>query len=314
MKVNYKNLLKYLIILVTSYFIINTLAKSWSDVPAWHEINYLYLGFAIFFFALQPAIKAYAWFKMMLYANSESIEAGKVEVDITQQIKIYYESYMMRYIPGNVVGILGRGYMNQEHDIKMVKSLWGWVLENFLEVLIGGLLGSFIISQVLDLQELQILSYLGLIAGVVVLVKFEWVEALFLKVFKMKFAQKLDGEIEVMGLNLAQRFEIAFYILAGWIFYSISFLFTVASLYGEVILDHNLIIINAFAWSAGYLSIVTPSGTGVREYFMIEGLIRSGGIVSAISGIITIVARLVNVLGELVSYVSYKLLINQIEN
>jgi len=88
------------------------------------------------------------------------------------------------------------------------------------------------------------------------------------------------------------------YVVA-WLFFSVQFVLVAAAMtaisIGDVV---QLAGINALAWSIGYISLVTPSGTGVREGIMMISLTALGiaGDIDAIA--IALAARLTSIIGE----------------
>lgn len=320
-----KILLQILLYAVVIYFIFDRVQSTdniWENIS---NIDLFYAGVAVVIFALQTLFNAYLWNYLM--------QASGEKVTLNGQMDVYLKSYLLRYIPGNVVGILSRGEFNRKYGISRIKSLWGWFFENITYLAIGASIGSYFVFK--NLAEVTIVandythrSDLVMISGVAFLViviaaslllmfKSNWMWNLFHEVIVKKLMRKNLGKTIDVKLNNNSRFLIVLGYLVSWGLYSVSFLFLAFSVVPSTI-DYPFAIasINALAWTLGYVFIITPSGTGVREAVFLSLLAMLPGVSPANSAIIAIGMRLVTILGEVGAFIIFKgyNLLNKLNN
>ena len=290
-----RKVIEFSIYIFVAYFIYDKLGGNISQV-SFEGVNLWILGIAVLVFSLHSIWNALTWNFLIRSAGHETVTQ--------EQMSVYLRSYIMRYSPGNIVGIFSRGVLNQPHGVPMFKSIWGWFLENILYLGIGILLGLF------ALRFLELNSYLfyGVLAvtiliGGFVLLKNDLLENIFEKYIHPRLPKKYKGEFASLSLDLRSRLTIGTRYLIAWVIYSVSFLLVVVSA-GVNPLDSILMYaaINAIAYSIGYLALITPSGIGIREGVMIFLLGAVVGLSSEQSVIIAVLARIVFILGELLAF------------
>lgn len=285
-------LIEYSLYIWVVYFIYQKLAPNLDKIEL-SKIDLKYIVIAVIIYSFHGIWNGWIW--------NFIVKASGEKTDIWAQISVYLRSYLLRYVPGNVVGILSRGLLNIENGIPMLKSVWGWFFENILY------LGVSIILGFLALKDLQIdtkLIYLAifgaLAAGIFIIIKHDLLESLFHKIVKPRVPKKYQNDIVSLSLDLKERTSVAIFYSISWLIYSMSFLFIVAStgfnITGNIV---TLIAINAASYAIGYLSLVTPSGVGVREAVMIYLLGTLLAVEPQTSVIIAVLARIIFIVGEL---------------
>lgn len=316
---NYKKHIKIIlqVLLYSSViYFIGVRVASTDDV--WHNIGNIDIFFfvlGIFVFAIQTLFNGYMWYYIM--------KASGEEVTLKSQMSVYLNSYLLRYIPGNVVGILARGEFNRKHGVSRLKSLWGWFLENVTFLSIGLSIGIYfivknfpdltglnvVISDRSDLVVIGSVLLFGLIifSSALLMFKGNALWELFNNYVIRKLLKKNLGKHIDIKLTNQSRVLITLGYLFSWVLYSTSFILIAYSIV-PMSINYPLatISINALAWSLGYLFIITPSGTGVREAVFLTLLPMIAVISPANSAIIAVGMRLVTILGELSAFIIYK--------
>ncbi|MBI2356872.1 flippase-like domain-containing protein [Candidatus Dojkabacteria bacterium] len=301
---------------IVIYFIVSRVSSTeniWENI---HNIDTLYLGLSILVYAIQTILNAFIWFYIM--------KSSGEKVTLKSQIETYLDSYLMRYIPGNVVGILARGEFNRKNGVSRLKSLWGWFLENITFLAVGLSLGMYFViknvPQLLGLTSfLSTRSSLVIMSGVALIVliilstlllmyKGNYMWEMFNKyILKGLFKKNLGKHVNIRLENKSRVIIVLAYIMS-WGLYSLSFILLAYSIVpASFEFPLTLISINALAWSLGYLFIVTPSGTGVREAVFLALLPFLTVISPANSVLIAVGMRLVNVVGEVSAFVGHKI-------
>jgi glycosyltransferase 2 family protein len=295
----FKKLLQLGIYIAVGYFIYTQLTENWGKIADLKDISYLGIAASILIFSFHSIFNGLNWHYMITQSDWDKTEAG--EITKMGQMEVYLKSYILRYVPGNVVGILSRAIYNKKYKVPMVLSLWGWFLENITYLAVGLIIGLFV-APFLDITS-QIPIWMLIISafiGLAIILMNDWLKIIFNKFLVPKLPESVRAEFVSLDLPLQQRLILTGRYFISWIIYSLSFIILVTSL--GLTPSLLLISINAMAWSIGYLSFITPSGTGIREgvmsFLLIGGLAYDGGI----STLITILARIVSITGELLSF------------
>lgn len=297
------------------YFIwtrINNVDDIWENI---RNVDMFFLSLSVTLFTLQTLYNSYLWYYLMK-------ESGE-KVDVNGQMDTYLSSYLLRYIPGNIVGILSRGELNRKYGVSRLKSLWGWFLENITYLLVAMSLGSYFVfknlSEVVGLTEVitsrtELITYGGIVIVVFMVIttlllmfKTNYLWKLFNHYIINKLLKKnLGKDVEVRLTNRSRILIVLGYFMS-WLIYSASFLSLVYSVApGSLEFFLSLSSLNALAWSFGYLFIITPSGTGVREGVLIALLPAIFGISPVNAAIIALTMRLVTVAGEIGAFLIHK--------
>lgn len=310
-----------LVYLLVGYFIYTKLNGNLHSILNYKVFSYSALGVAVLLFSLNSVVNALNWHRLMLLLGEKPSLWGQADV--------YLRSYLLRYIPGNVVGILSRGVFNKKYGISQVTSLWGWFLENITYLLWAILIGSYIlfknITQIVPLVDFDDRTQVVLIAltGLLILIsvalaaasllKLDFLESIFTKFLLPQLQKVKKGKYKKIEISEKGRLEVFIRYGLSWIIPSVTFLFVVYGLIGGVI-DRPLELIsaNALAYAIGYIVIITPSGGGVREGILIYALSTINGFSNSDAVMIAIATRIVFILGELLTLsVFYPLFINK---
>lgn len=291
-----KKLLTYIIYAAVAYFIFKGLRGNIESIPSLSDIRWHWLILSLIVFSFHSIYNALIWYYIMTSSGEK--------VELLPQMEVYLKSYALRYIPGNVVGVLSRATLNRPYGVSMLKSLWGWFLENSIYLFLGCVIGLPVIFRYSTDLYLQIfLIIVAIIGGILIIFKLDLVEKIFLKLVSLKFADKVKDRRDVLGLSLKQRLIIMVMYIFAWVIYSASFILTVMSV---VDVDLKDIVVlsstNAIAWSLGYLAVITPSGGGIRELVMNNALVRVLSYNAGIAIAIVAIARTIFIVAELLGY------------
>jgi len=306
-----KNLIKYIkkifqlvIYIAVGYFIFNKLSQNWDKIHDLNNINYWGIAGAILIFSFHSLFNGLNWHYMITKSEWDKSTASKITK--LGQMEVYLKSYLLRYIPGNVVGILSRAIYNKEYKVPMILSLWGWFLENITYLAVGLIIGLFAIPFLDATSIIPIwMVVIAALIGLVIILMNDWLKILFNKFLVPKLPKNVQSEFVSLDLPLKNRLVLTGRYFISWMIYSASFLLLVVSL--GITPSVLLIAINALAWSVGYLTFITPSGTGVRESAMVYLLVGVLTYGEGVSALISIIARIVFILGELLSFVFFYL-------
>ncbi len=312
---NWKKLLKtsaqLIIYLLVGWFIYSKLNGDLQSVLGYDVRSYPILIASVLICAPLSFVNALNWHRMMHLT-------GQTKLSRLGQIDVYLHSFLLRYIPGNVVGILSRATLNKKHKVSMIHSLWGWFLENIVYLLWGIVLGSYIVIKNItevsgfisgnsgkDIAMASIavfLIFFALLLGVISIIKLDFLEGIFKKFLMPKIPNSQKSSYKSFHMSRKSRLEMLLRYLIAWIFPSISFLLVVYGLTGVIPeKPFELISAHALAWAIGYIVIITPSGGGVREVVLIQLLSMLAGFSVQDSIIITLTSRIVSILGELLT-------------
>lgn len=290
------------------WFIYDKLGGSLSRISTWREYNYWFLLVAVLVYMGHTFWNALTWHFM--------IKASGENVSVSGQLEVYLKSYLLRYIPGNVVGILSRALYNKKYKVPVVKSLWGWFWENIVYLALGLLLGAVVVFRLgndlfdrLDIGSEPDVLLIVAIGAVFIITLFVILDNRLLKYVFDKFLvprlpEKSRGEFKLLQLSMPDRLQLLARYAVAWLIYSVSFYFILRA----VGVENNFVLAisaNALAWALGYLSFITPSGAGVRETVMIFLLSVAVGLSNEHSVIIAILARIVFIAGEVLGFLLF---------
>jgi len=295
-----KILLQIAVYCAVGIFIYLTLKDNLSEIRDFEIRNVRLLIFTTLIYSASVGLNGYIWHLIMKFSGEN--------IKIFDSIDVYISSYITRYIPGSVWAIFARSAMNKRYKVKMLKTAWGWFVENLGYLLVGGVFSLLVLSSLFESNIVLITVIPFVIAiGTIVYLNYEKMGKLFDKIIKRKLSRNANNKSSVLSLSLNQKIIILGLYLVSWIIYSLHYYLLAYSITGVTIeYLFPLVGVNALSYVIGYISIITPSGTGVREGVMIASL-NLLGLVSKVEAIVvSIVARITFVIGEVGYLVVYK--------
>ncbi len=172
---------------------------------------------------------------------------------------VWFYSNLMRYVPGTFWYIPGRVQLSRSHGVAPEKSSLSLVLELYLELLSGLLVGggalvkAFGGSSVVPLAGVSALMLLGLRPAV------------FIRVVNA-ILRRMGREEIALDLPYRQMVLLLLPYLASWALYGLAFWVLLLFLrVPEPPSPWAAASICALSWVAGFLALPIPQGFGVRE-------------------------------------------------
>lgn len=251
------------------------------------------LIFAIICFLVYYFIRGYIW-KIM-------IRHGGHKMSYKDANFIWAASEIKRYIPGNIWSFLGRAIMFAEKGIDK-KDVAKYSLIEMQLIVLGSLnvalLSIPFVSNYYHLQQ----NFITAVAVAILAITIFYIYNSKLKL-KIPFLPDFKPQKILILLLLNILMFVAFGF--GYYFTFISFATIDASLMFQ------LVGFSVLSFIIGYLSILTPSGLGVREGTLIFGLSKIVSVSAA--GFLALFSRFVLIIAELI-YVVFSYLWKNTEN
>jgi uncharacterized membrane protein len=260
------------------YFHSLTLHVGWSSVP-----------FLIFAFVLNGAawfVMASAWAYMIMQHH---------DIPFMDAVRSFYVSQIVRYIPGNVWSYLARFTNSKKLGVSVSSTAYYFSLENINLIFVSFLFSLLSISFFSSAYYLPIGVGLTVITVLFFIIQFN--PTYFKKILQV-FAKRFHATVEYENFSKMQLGIVFLFFVGYWLLYGLAFYIIVYAFGGSHVSIITALGVNALAWLIGYLSIVTPSGLGVREAVIVGILTRS--ISSTISFGIAIISRIVFTVSEVI--------------
>lgn len=215
---------------------------------------------------------------------------------LAQAWRIWWLSNIIRYIPGNVWQYLGMVYLCQEAGISRVQTLTSVVLHQVVFVWVG-----------LAIAGLYFLVTWNLEVGTRILPFLVAMPAILFLLQPSVFGRAINALLIRMGRqpiqsNLTGRDLLALFTAHGisWLLYGLSFyLFVLAAYPVDLSELPRLGASFTAAYVVGFLSLVTPSGLGVREGVLIYLLSLS--LPLPVATVLAVASRLWLIVSEIAS-------------
>lgn len=295
-----KKIAPWIVYGVVFAFVAYTLKDHLTDIRHYTLYRPVGLVVAVAAYAAEFWLNAVIWGLLMRYSGAR--------VRMVDSLDVYISSFLVRYIPGNVWAIAVRATMNKVYGVKIISSIWGWVIENVAFLLVGLLFSVFVLLNVSGLSNGVVwTAAIAFPLCCLFLLKYELLERFVRFVAKKKFPDVVRKEVGSFDLSLKHRGVLVLLDIGSWILYSIQF---IAVVWAVMDISHVSLLqlagINALAWSIGYISIITPSGTGIRETVILAGLLALG-IAGGVEGVaIALLARITVIIAEVLVFASFK--------
>ena len=269
------------------------------------HVNWFLLALSILFFSVYFFLRSLLWQKLL--------EEKGYTIPLKETVYLWSLSEFHRYVPGNIWSFLSRAHMFGKLSVKKNITTNALVTEALL-VLIGSLLVSlfsldFIVFHVFPSHSSHIVLW-AVTIGIIALIVF----LLFAKQVTKKFISTIPFIKDLLFFTSSPLKIAQFISLAAAIF-----IFFGAGTYTAVISlfflppQHALLFVGfaSFSFLAGYVSLITPMGLGVREGFLTLGLgkfmsLTFAGFASVFSRIVSIIAELLFLLITILWYKTKK--------
>jgi len=273
------------IIVLVGYFIIRLLVKNWQEVHrSISGINYGLLVVSFFIMAIGFVWQVYLWRRI--------VSQYGIKIPFIKGWNYYLKAAIVRYIPGNIWGLAAKAYMMTKVGLNKAEAVFVMIFESAMMVT-SGLFIYFISVSFLDSSLVIniILAVLAVLMGTFVFYPPWYIR--FLRIFRRDIVIRTLQPTKVIALI------IGYFIY--WIICGLSFILLLKSI-GDFSWSSLHIAVGVFAisWVIGFMSLITPSGIGVREVSMIYFLGKV--MTTAVTAVATVLARIVFTGGELLSF------------
>ena len=253
-------------------FIANRLLTFWDElllVAAGPSLLALFLILGVVA-AANLSLLALGWRKILLCLGAE--------VNFADSVRIYGQTLLARYIPGNVFQFVAR------QTVGVAEGIPGGVLARsaFWEIGLIATSGALFSFLLLPLVVGEGGNFLGVVAFLAAIL-------IFLAAIRYFFSRQRAVAFLLQTIYLA---------ISG-VTFLVVMLFVVPS---GVVVENGLVIVGAFvvAWLVGLLTPGAPGGLGVREatlVLLLGELNFEGGVVAAV-----VMSRLVHILGDVLFF------------
>lgn len=242
------------------------------------------IGLAIVFTLLRRLAGGLRWIWIVrLLGNGQAIS-------LRQSLKVYFVANLATYIPGTYWFVLGRTTMNRKHGISALQTGVSTLVEHFLLILSGALLGVFGLDLLTKLLGVSITSFfwIALIVVIGLVAIHPWcirqITNLMARILKMQPVE-VNLSYGMMLLQLVWSIII-------WLFGSLSLLLLTRAFTPTIGLDQLGILSAVFSisWLIGFFTPFAPSGIGIREAVMVPAF-AAIGITTGITALLAVLSR-----------------------
>jgi uncharacterized membrane protein YbhN (UPF0104 family) len=254
-----------LIILLVGYFYSLELKKNWVSLQNFElNINISYLIVSLSFFLCSYLLDTYIW---QVCINKH---LGRHEINFPKSIAIVNSSGLLKYLPGRIWTFSAQLLWLKKYDIS--PSLIFYV--NLICVL-----GSVLVSLYLGLAYMalytSVMSIKVTILSFALLILFNtmyiiWNSAVINKLIALA-GRLFKKEIRPLQSSRSLILYIQVIFVFGWIIAGFGSYFLAAGIGLPVLYSDMLAILASLslAWVVGFLTLISPSGLGVREGMML---------------------------------------------
>jgi len=251
-----KNTLSIVLILGILYYIIFYIfIPNIAEIKSFEwEINWIYLVLALVIMVIMWVFKTYIWSLILKKMN--------INIPFSETCNIKIQALLLRYIPGKIWGLIKGGQMLKNKETSFKKSIFVMLLDIFYDLYAAVFL---FLTTILFIPEFQ--KYANIYILIILACSF-----IFIHPHVISFMVHLGAKIVKKKINytfeisLKESFVFLFLYLCSWLLTGLSLLFLIMGV-TEVSFSFlfPLTGIFALAWSIGFLSLIAPSGFGVRE-------------------------------------------------
>lgn len=208
----------------------------------------------------------------------------------------YIFSFLPRYIPGTVWGYLSRSeWLRANYNIAYTTSNHGSALEVVLIVFTAGVF-------CLGYYPWQISSGIArvfLVPGLLIIIGSAWYGFNMSTILLGRYLQKTLGQ-ELPPFDLYPWFTVCLIYLVMWLCHGLSLnllLFAFSTGYQGSLFETTFL--TGLAWLVGFITLIVPSGLGVREFTLANLLATLAGLPLETASAIAIISRLLLYMAEI---------------
>jgi uncharacterized membrane protein YbhN (UPF0104 family) len=293
-----KRVLQFGLPLVILAALAYSLRSSWSQLAGQRiEFNLWMLGAAFLGFCLQVLSYGLIWRAILQHLGHR--------LDFLTCLRVYLGSEFVRYIPGNVWHVLARILWVGKYGVPRPLAFASMVIELVTKLAAGALVFAFSLLFWSDAGSIATLWSNSLLLPVLGLV--------LIVALLIMLHPRILGTLLNIGLRLLKRQPVTLglhyqHILLITLYWSLSWCIAGAACYllllsiwpsAPLVLLPISIGIYALVWDIGFLSLITPSGLGVREAAMTAIFSLAFALPAGVATMLALISRIVSTLAEL---------------
>ncbi|MDO8659472.1 MAG: DUF2079 domain-containing protein [Candidatus Parcubacteria bacterium] len=279
-----KKILGWPLSLVALFFVIKIIApETILLLPHLKQANLLEIFFGVCSFIIYFFLRGYLWHTILMFKG--------YSIPIKDAIFLWGYSEIKRYVPGGIWSFLGRTVSFNNKGIPKKEIVHALIIEAQLIVLGSSFLSIFALSLFQDIFVSLPHKQFIIISALLIIVIFVFhniflkpINKNFLRYILPNFMPQQSLFVLLISVVAFSFFGLGTYLVSASIFY----------------LNLKQIIgfmgFFVFSFLAGYLSIITPMGLGVREGVIAIGLSKT--IPIAFAGFISIFSRIMLMVSE----------------
>ncbi len=272
--------------IVSLFFIFKILAPRWEIVFKYiNRINIPILLLSLLCFFTYFFLRGLVW--------KNILKAQRYEISFKRTLPLWCLSELKRYTPGNIWSFIGRILSFEKLGVKKKDSTKALIIEGELVVL-AGLVGFLIalpfIFRILPDFKLEIFAQPLIFVIVFAIIS--------LYIFNVKFFKKNLTTI-LPRFNYVINFKLLTLSFLALLFFGLGTYFSTASIF--YLNSRDILLLSGFfifSLLIGYITIVTPTGLGIREGVITWGLLSVLPLTAA--GFSAIFARVIFILSEII--------------
>lgn len=271
-----------------------------SITPHVQSLNPFLITFGIFSFLVFYFLRSYIWYRI--------IKAFGHSISFKDSSYMWSISELKRYIPGSIWSFLGRAVLFRDKGVTKKEIGSGLVIEAELFV-IGCVIVSLLSLPFIVLNySIQVSHIAGFIVGVLTLI-YVANKTLLRHFIPRNDVMKRAINFLFPPFTVRENFILVLLSSIAIFFFGLGNYLIMSAAFGtDPQLIWQLIGVFALSFVAGYLSIITPAGIGVREGIVIYALTKI--VPSGLAAFAALFTRLLLIVSELlfisISYVWHK--------
>jgi len=303
---NLRSLLTFLfgwpLSLIALFFLTKTFYSQLTNIKSdLAHLNVSILLVSILLFAFYFFLRGYIWYKLLRLSN--------FNLDVRESLFHWSFAQLKRYIPGNIWGVVSVSLHFEKKQVSKKAVASAFITETQLVILSSlfvSILGAPLLLKVLGLSRFEDVIIIG--GGILLLL------GTLIYGFSHSLRERLKLNQRVFNflfpsLPFNSLLKLWSLMAISFVVYGLGTYFAITSI---SFLDPTMlaILVGYFVLSltAGFLSIITPSGLGVREGVIVFGLTQF--IPASIAAFAALFARLILILGEVI-FVGISYIIHQ---
>ncbi|MGO5363053.1 lysylphosphatidylglycerol synthase domain-containing protein [Bifidobacterium sp. LCP19S3_H1] len=268
-------LLRWLFLIVALTGLVWAVARNWQAFIAALAVLPWYIVVASLLLAL-----VYVWFT--LWSWKVILADLGSPLDWRASIQLFGISQIGKYIPGGVWNIVAAARIGHDHNIPARRSVAAMTIAVLISLVSGTGIGACALMTMPESGDIPIWAVCLLLGVLVVLLLPPVLNRIISTCFRLMKRPSLEQGMTFSGLGLSASLAVISWIVAGiqvWV---------LACGFGMTPTLRNMAVsigAYALAWVAGFLAVVVPAGTGVREWvlgLLLAGMLSNGEVLAVI--------------------------------